>query len=131
MALEFEATDELTQLAHTHNARLEAEVQKLQADYPSVEWIFFPVNNMFNEALEHPERYGFTNTTGTCYETLESVPSSQSILSMAARIKPRPLRNNICDEYLFFDPVHPSARGHEYIGQEARKLLDGLGMQFE
>jgi phospholipase/lecithinase/hemolysin len=131
MAFEFEATDELSQLANTHNAILEAEVQKLQVEHPNVEWIFFPVNNMFHEALDYPERYGFTNTTDTCYETLASVPSSQSILSMAARIKPRPLRNSICDEYLFFDPVHPSARGHEYIGQEARKLLDDLGMQFE
>jgi len=131
MASEFEANRELTQLALTHNAILEAEVKKLQSDYPEVEWVFFSVNSMFNDALDYPERYGFTNTTGTCYETLETIPSPQSVLSMAARIKPRSARSNICDQYLFFDPVHPTARGHEYIGVEARKVLDSAGVQFE
>jgi phospholipase/lecithinase/hemolysin len=131
MALEFEATEELSKLANTHNATLEADVHKLQIEYPDIEIIFFPVNDMFMEALDYPGRYGFTNTTGTCYETLLSTPSSQSILSMASRIKPRPVRGNACDEYLFFDPVHPSARGHQYIAIEARKLLDDLGIAFE
>ncbi|MDF1684957.1 MAG: SGNH/GDSL hydrolase family protein [Legionellaceae bacterium] len=131
MATEFEATAELSLLANTHNAMLEAEVKKLQIDYPEVEWVFFPVNNMFQEALDYPEHYGFTNTTGTCYETLETIPSPQSVLSMASRIKPRSARTSICDEYLFFDPVHPSARGHEYIALEARKLLDATGVEFE
>lgn len=131
MAAEFEATDELSLLANTHNTMLEAEVKKLRIDYPGVEWVFFSVNNMFQEALDYPEHYGFTNTTGTCYETLETIPSPQSVLSMVSRIKPRSARSTICDEYLFFDPVHPSARGHEYIAIEARKLLDDAGMQFE
>lgn len=131
MASEFEATGELSQLALTHNAMLEAEVKKLQADYPEVQWVFFPVNTMFNDALDYPEHYGFTNTTGTCNETLESIPSPQSVLSMAARIKPRAVHSSTCDEYLFFDPVHPTARGHEFIGLEARKLLDSVGIQFE
>jgi len=131
MAVEFEATEELSKLANTHNTILEAEVNHLRVEHPDVEWIFFPVNNMFLEALDYPTRYGFTNTTGTCYETLEYMPSSQSILNMASRIKPRPIRTDVCDGYLFFDPVHPSGRGHQYIGKEARKLLDALGTQFE
>lgn len=131
MALEFEATEELGKLAHDHNTILEADVQKLRAKHPEVEWIFFPVNDMFLEALDYPERYGFTDTTGTCYETLAYTSSSQSILNMASRIKPRPRQTDVCDGYLFFDPVHPSGRGHRYIGSEARKLLDASGTQFE
>lgn len=131
IAAEFEATEELSQLANTHNAMLEALVQKLQTDYPQVQWIFFPVNNMFQEALDYPLRYGFTNTTGTCYETFDLTPSLQPVLSMAARVKSPALHKNKCDAYLFFDPVHPSARGHMYIGREARKILDDLGMQFD
>lgn len=131
MAFEFEATEELSRLANTHNATLEADVQTLRVEHPDVNWVFFPVNNMFIEALNYPEHYGFTNTTGTCYETLESTPSSQSILSMASRIKPRSIRSDVCDAYLFFDPVHPSARGHQYIAKEAHKLLDDSGVNFE
>jgi len=132
MALEFEATDELSTLAKRHNALLEAEVRKLEIKYPEVQWIFFSVYEMFQEAIDYPERYGFTNTTGTCYDTLESLPSSQSILSMASRIKPGSMpHRHICDEYLFFDPVHPSARAHEHIGQQVRAFLDHVGVKFE
>ena len=130
MALEFEAVNELSYLSNQHNMRLAKEVDEMKTTYPDIKWAFFNVNDLLVEALDHPEEYGFKNVTDTCYDTLDYVPSSQSVLSMASRIKPRMHVGNTCAVYLFFDPVHPSGRAHEYIARECIKVLDAAGFEF-
>lgn len=133
MAAEFESEKELTYLAEEHNLRLEARVHALEATYPEVSFIFFNVNELFTNALDHPEKYGFKDIKGTCYDAIDYdyEPSSQTILNMAARVKPHTeFDESICDTFLFFDPVHPSARPHQFISEEAVALLDAAGTQF-
>ncbi|MCH9757420.1 MAG: SGNH/GDSL hydrolase family protein [Gammaproteobacteria bacterium] len=130
MAREFEAIEELSYVSHQHNMKLEASVEQLKTLYPDVQWVFFNVNELLIEALDHPELYGFTNVTETCYDTLDYVPSSQSVLNMASRIKLRARSANTCDTYLFFDPVHPSGRAHEYIAREGIVALEKAGIEF-
>ena len=129
MAAEFESEEGLTYLTNHHNAMLEALTQELQVLHPETRFHYFDVNEMFLAALNEPANYGFTDVTGTCYETLEYMPSSQSILNMASRIKARPLPVDACDTYLFFDPVHPSGRAHAYIGKEAVDFIDEAGIE--
>ncbi|MDX2347207.1 MAG: SGNH/GDSL hydrolase family protein [Legionella sp.] len=130
MALEFESTDDLTYLSHQHNTKLKAEVEQLRALHPDVQWVFFDVDVLLTDALTQPALYGFSNVTGTCYDALDYLPSSQSVLNMASRIKPGVHPEDVCDTYLFFDPVHPSSRAHAYIAERGIELLDKLGMQF-
>ncbi|MDF1646801.1 MAG: SGNH/GDSL hydrolase family protein [Legionellaceae bacterium] len=130
MALEFEAMADLSYLSNQHNTKLAAEVDTFKTTHPDVKWAFYDVNELLVEALEHPSVYGFKNVTGTCYDTLDYEASSQSILNMASRIKLQ-ARKNMCDTYLFFDPVHPSGRAHRYIAEWGIKLLDDSGFKFE
>jgi phospholipase/lecithinase/hemolysin len=130
MAHEFEYTKELSYLSHQHNIKLGEEVTQLQALYPDVQWLLYHVDILLTNALEHPAFYGFNNVTGTCYDTQNYLPSSQSILNMVSRIKPKTKTEDVCNSYLFFDPVHPSGRAHQYIAEWGIKALDDAGFKF-
>ncbi len=138
-AIDFELSDEWTEASVKHNALLRQNYWKLKHQYPDVEWILLEVDHMFNLALEFPEQYGFTNTTGTCYEAAMPTASTQqmmrarapkvALLQMLSAVRPSEAAN-VCDGYLFFDPIHPSGRAHALIADETIKLLDSLGIQF-
>ncbi len=131
MAREFEAEANLTYLANQHNAILEKDVNALREVHPEVEWLFFDVNSIFLEAINHPALYDFVNVTGACNDSSDYAPSPQSALEMASLTQPRQgLKAVTCDNYLFFDQLHPSARGHEYIATEAEKIIDAAGVKF-
>lgn len=131
MAAEFEAEEELSNLSLTHNKKLEEDVHELEEIYPEVQWFYYDVNALLEEALMHPEQYGFEDVTGTCYEAIDYTPSSQPILSMASRVKPQMgAESDVCDTFLFFDPVHPAGRSHEHIAREAILQLDAGGITF-
>ena len=139
-AIDFELTAEWTDSSLKHNALLRKNFISLKNQYPKVEWILLDVDRMFDEALQFPERYGFINTTGTCYEAAMPSQSTQQLMQARAPHVPlfkmlgavRPSGDaNVCDGYLFFDPIHPSARAHELIGHEAIKLFDALGLEFK
>ncbi|MCH9690249.1 MAG: SGNH/GDSL hydrolase family protein [Gammaproteobacteria bacterium] len=131
MAREFEYVDELTYLSNQHNIKLKEMIEELKTLNSDVQWVFYDVFSLLTEAVNSPETYGFKDVTGTCYDSLDYVSSSQPILSMAARIEPRVRTANACDTYLFFDPVHPSGRAHEYIADRGIKALDAAGVKFE
>jgi phospholipase/lecithinase/hemolysin len=130
-AVEFDSVSFLTDLTNQHNAMIKSRFDQLQTKYPDVEWIFFDVNQIFLSALNHPEEYGFYNTTDTCYESAMVQPSSKTVLRMAASIHPKMNANpHACDGYLFFDIIHPTARAHAYIADEAYRLLEGANVRF-
>jgi len=128
--IEFDSIELLTDLTNKHNTTLrEGVFLDLKTKYPQVQWIFFDVNHMFLDAMNHPEIYGFHNTTETCYESAMIQPSSTAILKMAASIQPK---NNphACDGYLFFDIIHPTDKAHEFIAEQAVSLLDKENIVF-
>ncbi len=133
MAEEFEYTKELGYLSSQHNLKLDEEVAQLKSRYPDVEWVLYHVDILLTNALERPAFYGFNNVTGTCYDTQDYMPSSQSVLNMVSRVKSNreaEKSGDVCDTYLFFDPVHPSGRAHEYISEWGIKALDEAGFKF-
>ena len=62
----------------------------------------FDVFELFNDVIDNPLTYGFTNVTDACLPTLGPLP-----------IAP-PCANP--DEYLFWDSAHPTAAAHRFIG---------------
>ncbi|KTD45888.1 lysophospholipase A [Legionella rubrilucens] len=57
----------LTLLTVTHNRKLKAEVERLQAKYPDVTFIYFDIYSYFVDATQHANDYGLINTEEPCY----------------------------------------------------------------
>ncbi|MDP3704871.1 MAG: SGNH/GDSL hydrolase family protein [Legionellaceae bacterium] len=130
-AHDFEATDGLTYCSKTHNATLAKKVAQLQVENPSVQWLQFDVDQLFGHVMDDPSRFGFSNTTETCYEALLDFPSSKSVLNMVATVHPKTLKgSHACDGYFFFDPVHPTALAHQLMAERIHELLTNSGITF-
>lgn len=129
-ARDFESVDLLTLLSKKHNAKLLENLNTFKQNNPEVQWLYFDVNQILDEMLIHPERYGFTNITDTCYDEMLVEPSQKTILSMVSTVKSR-VKGNVCEGYLFFDPVHPSEVAHQLMAQTTKDMLDAAGVTFE
>jgi outer membrane lipase/esterase len=67
-------------------------------------FIRLDINDLFSKALANPAAFGFTNVTDACISGDEVNPGT------------------VCanpDQYLFWDSIHPSARGHALIADAA------------
>jgi phospholipase/lecithinase/hemolysin len=131
-AKEFDAVEKLAYLSKQHNKMLENSILELQSRHPEVQWIYLDVNVTFEDLINYPAKYGFSNVTDTCYEEASSLDKSPpSILKIVASIKPKMnLGPAACDGYLFFDPVHPSGRAHVLMAESAKLLFDEKGVVF-
>jgi phospholipase/lecithinase/hemolysin len=110
---------------------LQKKVEQLKEDYSTIQWMYFDINLVFDDMINDPDRFGFTNTINTCYE--ETLPSDaahrKSLLHMVSRIR-GPANENACDGYLFFDPVHPTAPAHALMAYRTKLMLDKMGIDF-
>lgn len=123
-AVDFDAVDILSQCSLKHNAMLLEMVDQLKLQYPDIDLIAFDVSHMLQEFLDEPNKYGFNNTTDTCYEEMINEPSAKSVLNLASTIHPRKsLGSDPCTGYLFFDPVHPSEPTHIVMSARMRDLF--------
>jgi phospholipase/lecithinase/hemolysin len=129
-AREFDAEDKLSYLSKRHNEELANSFAAMQKKYPEVQWIYFDVARSFKEILDSPEDSGFKNIHDTCYDVIIDKPSHQSVLKIASKIKVG-TRDELCDGFLFFDPVHTTALAHELMAGQIRNLLDSAGVEFE
>ena len=130
IARDFDAVDSMTLLSQKHNALLSQTIQQLQMQYADVQWFYFNVNEILDEMLTFPERFGLTNITDTCYEELADHPSDVSVLKMVASVKPK-VHVDACSGYLFFDPVHPAEPAHLLMAERTINMLNAAGLQFE
>lgn len=123
----FDAETALSELSARHNAALAATVSELQQSYKATQWLYYDVNTLLDDMLAQPQKYGFSNTTDTCYTVDVDKPSQHAILKIA-----RHLRENEggCAGFLFFDPVHPTAPAHQIMADTARQVLDHAGINF-
>ena len=121
----------LSRLATRHNDTLKQTFEELKVMNPSVQWYYYDVFYMLNDALENPTKYGFTNTEGTCYDSyaLNSSMRDQTMIRVASGIKVNSKKPD-CQGYLFFDLVHPAALAHQIIAEDIHAMLDREGIQF-
>jgi phospholipase/lecithinase/hemolysin len=122
-AQDFDAVDLLGYLSTNHNKILKEKVDEFKQRYPDVQWLYFDLSALMNDIINHPQTYGFTNVTETCYEAAMPQASSNRVLKMVSTIKPH-MKNGPCDGYLFFDPVHPSEMAHVIMARKVREMLD-------
>jgi len=91
----------LTAITNNHNANLNTALQGLAANR-DVNIIPLDINALFGEVVTDPLTYGLTNISDRC------------------------LGNPNCtnpDEFLFWDGIHPSARGHQIISEYATAVI--------
>lgn len=69
---------------------------------------FLDVFDAFNDILDNPASFGFTNTTGQCRSLF---------LGLFERSCSAP------DTYVFWDAIHPTAAAHRVLGNAAAQLL--------
>lgn len=130
IAREFDTIEKLSYFANQHNELLVNTINELQRTHQDVQWLYFDVNQTLGDLVVSPEKYGFRNITDTCYDVIVEKPSQQSVLHMVANIKVKD-EANICEGYLFFDPVHPTALAHKIMAEHARSFLDKAGVEFK
>jgi phospholipase/lecithinase/hemolysin len=131
IAREFEAEEQLTEFTNRHNETLANTVTALKEKYPDVQWVYFNANEVVKEVVTSPEDYGFSNVTDTCYDVIVDKPSQQAILKMASpHQKIQKTTDDICNGYMFFDPVHSTAIAHQLIADRVRDQLNALGVEF-
>ncbi len=94
-----------TQVSQEFNASLARALSNLSQTLPGVNLITFDSAALFQDAIANPEKYGFTNVTESCLN------------SVNLTICPNP--NN----YLFWDDLHPTTAAHAILGELALKKL--------
>lgn len=129
-AKDFDAVNLMSELSLKHNASLKKTVADLESEDPSVQWFYFDVSDVFDDMMNFPDHYGFTNTTNTCYEEMVNNPSEKSVLKMVSSVKAR-ASIDACTGFLFFDPVHPSEPAHVVMAEKTKQMLDEAGVKFE
>ncbi|BCA94407.1 lysophospholipase [Legionella antarctica] len=128
-ALEFGSVELFSYFTTQHNKLLEQTITNFKQKYPDINWLFFDLNQALNLLLENPEEYGFDNITGTCANAVVDELTKKSVLKMVARVTPKE-GEHVCDGYLFFDLVHPTALAHKILSEKARMMLDESGVSF-
>ena len=128
-ATEFHAADIMAVFATQHNEMLYDSFNKLKQRHPHVEWLYFDLATMFNDVIENPGTYGFTNVSETCSNSIVDEVTKKSLLKMVGSVTPK-LNNDACDGYLFFDLVHPTGYAHRLIAEKVRQMFDASGVEF-
>ncbi|KAH7853769.1 hypothetical protein Vadar_006362 [Vaccinium darrowii] len=90
--------DNLNEVAEAFNIRLESALNKFRKDYGAA---IFLANStkMFAQILEHPEKFGFKNTTGPCCGEWKALENRFDCGKNSSYCGDR-------DEFVFFDGAH-------------------------
>ena len=128
LAAEFDMVDRFTYFSEQNNKQLTTTFESLQQSYPQVNWWYIDLGQVFSEVLQNAADYGFTNTTGYCYDSLTKSITKNTVLDMVVGTKAQKGISN-CEGYLFFDLVHPTALAHQVIADKVHGLLENAGIE--
>ncbi|KTC65392.1 lysophospholipase A (plasmid) [Legionella adelaidensis] len=129
LAPTFGVTELLSSISLKHNDELASLIADYQSKRSDIKWTYLDVNEVFNEMLKGSY---FSNVNESCTkdddEEVEWEVAPPSMLKIAAKVtKPAP-RN--CDDYLFFDEVHPTGPAHKIMAAHAMRILEKAGEVF-
>jgi phospholipase/lecithinase/hemolysin len=97
---------ELNDLSQAHNAAFLNALTGLRSSFPGTNLIAYDVNSVLDAAVSDPTAFGFTNVTESCLFTVSCFLD--------------PVQHQ---QYLFWDGIHPTTRGHQLIAQGAFRTL--------
>lgn len=100
-----EESARLTALTEAHNSALATVLDDLSEEFPDINIIPLDVNSIFNDGLENPGEFGFTNVTEACLDLSTSTLCTNP------------------NEYLFWDEIHPTTAAHAIVGELAFAAL--------
>jgi len=93
---------ELSNLTQKHNSQLAAALKNLRQQLKSEpNIIYHDVNEIFNQAMNNPAKFGFVNVTDTCL----GIERSQYVVCKNP------------EQYLFWDDIHPSTAAHKLLAE--------------
>jgi outer membrane lipase/esterase len=92
---------------NTFNARLDQDIEQVAAANPQTNVVQMDLQAALDVVIANPAAFGFTDVTNSCYLGNGFVGTTCT----------NP------DQFLFWDGVHPTAAGHELLGQYAAALL--------
>ena len=99
----------LTTLTRAHNTLLSTTLSGLSQSLPGVSLTSLDFSTGFNNIIDDPSKFGFTNVTDSC-------------LVQPTATSPGSLCSNP-DQYLFWDSFHPTAAGSRVIADAALSTL--------
>lgn len=97
-----------TAVTQAWNQGLEERLRELN-ETTSADIYYFDVFNIFNNLLDDPASFGFTNTTGQC-RSLGFLGFTENSCANAS-------------SFVFWDEIHPTTAAHAYLGMQAYELL--------
>jgi len=108
------ASEALNQLTSAHNNGLSDALNQLNQTLNGVNIIPFDVDSLFNQVINSPGDYGFTNVTDSCL--VSANPINLFVGPFASQCS-NP------DQYLFWDNLHPTAAANSLIANRAFQTL--------
>lgn len=99
-----------TDLTIDHNNKLAASLNLFTSNIPDINLINVDVFSLFNQVVNNPGEFGFTNVTSPCV-----VGPLTNIISVCSSDQ----QNN----FLFFDGLHPTSNAHRLIADAALSAI--------
>ncbi|WRH67540.1 MAG: SGNH/GDSL hydrolase family protein [Planktothrix sp. GU0601_MAG3] len=99
---------DLQETVQAHNTLLNQKITDLNQSLFNSKIALFDVNKLFKDVINKPDQYGLTNVENECFSA-----TSVSVF----------LCNNP-DEYLFWDNLHPTTKGHKLIADAAYATIE-------
>ncbi|NEN88030.1 MAG: SGNH/GDSL hydrolase family protein [Okeania sp. SIO3H1] len=100
------------QLTDDHNQELELAIAEFEEEFSEVTITLLDVNSTFDNLLENPGEFGFTNVTDSWLECNK----------FKCTVNPAD-PDGISDGYLYWDYIHPTTKFYQLIANEAISAL--------
>ncbi|OGT35365.1 MAG: hypothetical protein A3F11_01840 [Gammaproteobacteria bacterium RIFCSPHIGHO2_12_FULL_37_14] len=138
--------ENVNKLSQLHNDKFVMMIDELQKQYPQVQFYSLNIAHYFQEMIEHPDEFHIKNINEACYDggfflRTNSIDSTEIqsakeahidimqnaslriayLTSRNAAFGQQPCVNP--DEYLFWDPIHPTRIVHQLLSGYALSLL--------
>ncbi|MBD2567766.1 SGNH/GDSL hydrolase family protein [Anabaena lutea] len=110
LALATQQSQNLTALTIDHNNKLAENLSLFKSNKSDLYLINVDVFSLFNQVVDNPGNFGFTNVTNSCV-----VGDFTNIYSVC--------NTNEQNDFLFFDSLHPTTNAHHLIADAALSAI--------